>query len=106
MSDRGSDSGQASRPLVIGITDLNREEWEKLRESSDDAATGHETYEDWLAEQEKVIGQLKASGYEPLKVPVRLDELEQWLARHDLPHTSETRARYVGWAAQDMARRR
>jgi hypothetical protein len=106
VSERRPDAGRVTRRLVIGITDLTREEWEKLRERSDDAATGHDTYEEWLAEQEKVIRSLRESGYKPLRVPIRVDELELWLAEHDLPHTSETRARYVGLAAQEMARRR
>ena len=90
--------------VVIGITDLTREEWERLRERSDDAAGGYETYEDWLAEQENVIHKLTEMGYEPLKVPVKVDELEQWLEQQNLSNTSESRAHYVGLVVREIAR--
>lgn len=90
--------------VVIGITDLSREEWEELRERSDDAAGGYETYEDWLAEQENVIHKLTEMGYKPLRVPVKMDELEPWLTQQNLPNTSESRARYVALAVRDIAR--
>jgi len=88
--------------VVIGITDLTREEWEKLRERSDDAAGGYDTYERWLAEQENVIRKIKALGHDALKVPIKVDDLEQWLARQNLSNTSESRARYVALAARDI----
>lgn len=92
--------------LVIGITDLTREEWEKLRERSEDGAGGYETYESWLAAQEKAIRNLRKLGYEPLKVPIKVAELEQWLAQESLPNTSESRARYVALAVRGMVQGR
>ncbi len=100
--------GRRSRysEIAIGITDLSREEWEKLQERSDDAAGGYDTYEDWLAEQRNVIRKLRALGAEPLKVPIQVDELEQWLAQENLPNTSESRARYVGLTVREIVRGR
>jgi len=111
MSDGGHERKRLRRrlrysKLVIGITDLTREEWEKLRERSEDGAGGYETYESWLAEQEKAIRNLRELGYEPLKVPIKVAELEQWLAQENLPNTSESRARYVALRVRDMVQGR
>ena len=64
-----------SKTLIMGVSWYRPEQWERLREISEDKETFAISYEASLAESEKKIQDLEAQGMRPIKVEVDVEAL-------------------------------
>ena len=83
------------KTLIMGVSWYRPEQWERLREISEDKATFDAPYEASLVEWEKKIQDLEAQGIRPIKVEVDVEALLTWCTTQGLPVTPETRTKFM-----------
>jgi hypothetical protein len=81
--------------IVAGIAWYRPEQWERLREVSDDVADLEETYEAWLETAERIIREGHAAGVTIEKVDLDVEKALAWCNFHGLPMNTQSRSRYV-----------
>src|SRR5262245_10178872 len=86
---------RAKKTLLMGVSWYRPEQWERLREISEDKATFAISYEASLIESEKKIQDLEAQGIRPIKVEVDVEALLTWCTIQGLPVTPETRTKFM-----------
>src|SRR5688572_24788311 len=64
-----------NKTLLMGVSWYRADQWDRLREISQDKATFEIPYEASLVESEKKIQDLEAQGYRPIKVVVDVETL-------------------------------
>ena len=84
-----------SKTLLMGVSWYRPEQWERLREISEDKETFAIPYEASLIESEKKIQDLEAQGMRPSKVEVDVEALLTWCIAQGLPVTPETRTKFM-----------
>ncbi len=84
-----------SKSLVMGVSWYRPEQWERLREISEDKEHFEMTYEESLLDSENKIKQLEAQGYRPVKVEVDVEEMLTWCSAQGLAVTPETRTKFT-----------
>jgi len=84
-----------SKSLVMGVSWYRPEQWERLREISEDKEHFAMTYEASLLDSENKIKQLEAQGYRPMKVEVDVEEMLAWCSTQGLSVTPETRTKFM-----------
>ena len=94
-----------SKTLIMGVSWYRPEQWERLREISEDKATFDTSYEESLVEWEKKIQDLEAQGMRPIKVEVDVEELLTWCTTQGLPVTPETRTKFMMNMLRDLVRK-
>ena len=94
-----------SKTLIMGVSWYRPEQWERLREISEDKATFDTSYEESLVEWEKKIQDLEAQGMRPIKVEVDVEALLTWCTTQGLPVTPETRTRFMMNTLRDLVRK-
>ena len=94
-----------NKTLIMGVSWYRPEQWDRLREISEDKATFEITYEASLVEWEKKIQQLEAQGIRPIKVEVDVEELLTWCTTQGLAVTPETRTKFMMNTLRDYVRR-
>jgi hypothetical protein len=94
-----------SKTLIMGVSWYRPEQWERLREISEDKATFDTSYEESLVEWEKKIQDLEAQGIRPIKVEVDVEELLTWCATQGLAVTPETRTKFMMNTLRDLVRK-
>jgi len=93
-----------TKTLLMGVSWYRPEQWERLREISEDKATFEIPYEASLVESEKKIQNLEAQGIRPIKVEVDVEELLTWYTAQGLAVTPETRTKYMMNTFRDLVR--
>ena len=81
--------------LVMGVTWYRPEQWERLREISEDKENFDKTYEESLVDSEHQVKQLEAQRIRPVKVEVDVEEMLTWCSAQGLAVTPETRTKYT-----------
>jgi hypothetical protein len=94
-----------SKTLIMGVSWYRPEQWERLREISEDKETFAVSYEVSLVESEKKIQNLEAQGMRPIKVEVDVEELLTWCTTQGLPVTPETRTKFMMNMLRDLVRK-
>src|SRR6266516_1841421 len=67
-----------SKTLIMGVSWYRPEQWERLREISEDKETFAISYEASLVESEKKRQDLEAQGMRPMKVEMDVEALLTW----------------------------
>src|SRR5215831_5285816 len=83
------------KTLIMGVSWYRPEQWERLREISEDKATFDPSYEESLVTWEKKIQDLEAQGIRPIKVEVDVEALLIWCTAQGLAVTPETRTKFM-----------
>ena len=91
--------------MDLGVAWYSAEDFALLRQQGVDVGIGCATYEEWVAEHEKIIARVQKQGIWPVKVPVTVPELTVWLQDRGLPNTTENRSEYVAWRVQQRGQR-
>ena len=94
-----------NKTLLMGVSWYRPEQWERLREISEDKATFALSYEASLVESEQKIRDLEAQGIRPIKVEVDVEALLTWCTAHGLVVTSETRTKFMMNTLRDLVRK-
>ncbi len=81
--------------MVTGIAWYRPEQWERLREVSDDVENLEETYEAWLQTAERMIHEGIPADLPIEKVDLDVEEVLAWCNFHGLPMNAQSRSRYV-----------
>src|SRR6266567_1153697 len=81
--------------MVTGIAWYRSEQWERLREVSEDAENLEETYEAWLQTAERIIREGIPADQTIEKVDLDVEEVLAWCNARGLAINAETRSRYV-----------
>ena len=94
-----------NKTLIMGVSWYRPEQWERLREISEDKETFAISYEASLIESEKKIQDLEAQGIRPIKVEVDVEALLTWCTTQGLPVTPETRTKFMMNTLRDLVRK-
>ena len=94
-----------NKTLIMGVSWYRVDQWERLREISEDKATFALSYEASLVESEQKIRDLEAQGIRPIKVEVDVEALLTWCTAHGLVVTSETRTKFMMNTLRDLVRK-
>jgi hypothetical protein len=84
-----------NKSLVMGVTWYRSEQWERLREISEDKDNFDKTYEESRLDSENQVKQLEAQGIRPVKVEVDVEEMLTWCSAQGLAVTPETRTKFM-----------
>jgi hypothetical protein len=83
------------KDTVISIGFYQREQWPLLLETADDRQVIEDTYEEWQLSVKKNLKNFRATGIEPLRVDVDINELMAWCNAKGLKNIGTTRAEYI-----------
>src|SRR5438445_2593611 len=81
--------------IITGIAWYRPEQWERLREVSEDAENLDATYEEWLQTAERVIRDGIPDDVSIEKVDLDVEEVLSWCNARGLAMNAEARSRYV-----------
>ena len=87
--------GNKMENVKIGVAWYLPEQWDRLREISDDRENLEKTYQEWLAVAENTCAMLAKEGVQAEKVIVDIAELEAWCRSKGKPITAEARSQFV-----------
>jgi len=98
-------STESPAQVVMGVGWYLPEQWDRLREISEDRSELEDTYAEWVAMAEKSCQDLRAQGVDVYKIFVDVDELEAWCLKHGRAVTAEARAAYYAAKVQEESTR-
>jgi hypothetical protein len=81
--------------LVTGIAWYRPEQWERLREVSEDVENLADTYEEWLQTAERMIRDGIPADVSVERVDLDVEEVLAWCHERGLAMNAEARSRYV-----------
>jgi catechol-2,3-dioxygenase len=81
--------------IVTGIAWYRPEQWERLREVSEDVENLEETYEEWLQKAERLLHEGIPADLTIEKVDLDVEEVLAWCNFHGLPMNAQSRSKYV-----------
>ena len=79
----------------IGIAWYRKEQWNRLREISTDKSELEFTFEEWLANAEKTLVDLRAQGLDASRYEVDVEKLLEWCRTKKTQVNGSTRSQYV-----------
>jgi hypothetical protein len=94
---RRSGRPRQTPPGEIGaaIAWYREDQWDRLREISEDRDQLDDTYAEWVVKAERVMKHLAAQGVSIEKVEIDLEDLQRWCAAQGIPVDSRARASYA-----------
>jgi hypothetical protein len=81
--------------IVTGVAWYRPEQWERLREVSEDVDNLEETYDAWLQTAERLIRDGIPSDVRVEKIDVDVEEVLAWCNVQGLPMNASSRSRFV-----------
>ena len=81
--------------LVTGVAWYRPEQWERLREVSEDVDNLEETYDAWLQTAERMIRDGIPADVWVEKIDIDVEEVVAWCNVRGLAMNAESRSRYV-----------
>src|ERR1700730_11973354 len=81
--------------IVTGVAWYRPEQWQRLREVSEDVDNLEETYEAWLKTAERMIADGIPGDVRVEKIDVDVEEVLAWCNVHGLPMNASSRSRFV-----------
>ena len=90
MSNNKNDSR-----MVTGVAWYRPEQWERLREVSEDVENLEETYQEWLQTAERMIRDGIPANVRVEKVDIDVEEVLAWCNAQGLAMNAEARSRFV-----------
>ncbi len=80
---------------VIGAAWYRSDQWDRLKEVSEDRADLEETWEEWSREAEKTLQGIRAKGLDVTKVDVDVEELVRWCQANRRPINAASRSAFA-----------
>lgn len=81
--------------MVTGVAWYRPEQWQRLREVSEDVENLEETYQEWLQTAERMIRDGIPANVTVEKVDIDVEEVLAWCNEQGLTMNAEARSRYV-----------
>src|SRR5258706_15366267 len=86
--------------IVTGVAWYRPDQWERLREVSEDVDNLEETYDAWLKTAEQLIRNGVPADVRVEKIDVDVEEVLAWCNVHGLPMNGSSRSRFVSERAR------
>ena len=83
------------QPVVVGAAWYRSDQWDRLKEVSEDRADLEETWEEWICTAEKSLRDLRARGIQVEKVDVDVEELMLWCSLKQQPINAASRSAFA-----------
>lgn len=80
----------------VGLGWYNREDWDRLREISEDRDQLEETFEEWEASALSALQDIQSTGQQIERVLVDPEQLLSWCNEKGVAVNASSRAEYVG----------
>lgn len=80
---------------AVGAAWYRSDQWERLRQVSDDRADLEEAWEEWVRTAEKSLRDIRARGIRVEKVDVDVEELVQWCQAKRQPINAASRSAFA-----------
>ena len=77
------------------------EQWALLLSSSADRDELEETYDEWLTSAEKTVAELQATGVNPRKIDIDMEEMISWVQGKGVILNGETRAEFIAMKTRE-----
>jgi len=87
---------------VVGVAWYDPSEWQQLRALVPDADRLEATHAEWLACAEQSLRDLRATGHDPYRVPVKVGELQAWCEASGTIPDATARAAYASAELQRL----
>jgi hypothetical protein len=97
MKKRKKGKGEEPLDMKLGIVWYKPEQWERLKEISEDRDDIEDTFDEWQVNAEKGIKLLRGQGIMPEKVLIDVETFLAWCSKKDLPPNGGSRSEYVAW---------
>ena len=81
--------------IVTGVAWYRRDQWQRLREVSEDVENLEETYDAWLETAERMIREGIPENVAVEKMDIDVEEVLAWCNVQGLPMNTQSRARFV-----------
>jgi hypothetical protein len=81
--------------IVTGVAWYRREQWERLREVSEDTDNLDETYDAWLETAERLLRDGIPADVQVEKIDIDVEEVLAWCNVRGLPMNGNSRSRFV-----------
>jgi len=81
--------------VVMGVAWYRPEQWERLREISEDWDKLETTYEDWKRNAERALREMRKAGMYPEKIDIDVEDLLHWCNEQNRPIDSNARVQYT-----------
>jgi hypothetical protein len=88
--------------LAFGFAWYRPQQWQRVRDISEDAEDLADTYLEWLHLAEENFNQLLSSGLRVEKVDIDSEQLIIWCNERGLPITGESRSRYAAERLKEL----
>ena len=92
---RKRDTEGPSTPTMVGIGWYTQNQWQKLQTVAVDPRILEESYEEWVEVFIAGCRMLEKAGIKTVKIPIDVDNLDQWCAQNGLTVDSDARSKYV-----------
>ncbi len=89
-------------PFAFALSWFEPEQWQELRATVDDLADLHDSYENWLADAERLVNRCSKQGQRVAKVRYEIAEWAAWCERHNLRKDGKARSQYAGELAKRL----
>ena len=83
--------------INYGVCWYQPEQWDRLKEISEDREELEDTYNEWRRNASKAIAELGAQGQKIKKVKIDLEALLYWCNGQDRPVNGKSRSEYVAY---------
>ena len=80
---------------IVGVAWYDASAWDRLRTIAPDAAKLETTHAEWLAFAAKSLDDLRAEGYRPYRIRVKLAALQAWCDETGRSPDASARAEYA-----------
>lgn len=92
---RHGKTGDCRSTPVIGVAWYHSDQWERLKEVSEDRVDLEETWEEWSRGAEETLQRGRAKGLDVRKVDVDVEELVRWCQAKRRPINGESRSAFA-----------
>lgn len=83
------------QPALVGAAWYRSDQWDRLKEVSEDRADMEETWEEWICTAEKALRDFRAKGIQVGKVDVDVEELVRWCQSKQQPVNAASRSAFA-----------
>ena len=87
---------------VIGLSWWQPDQWERLKEISEDRDLLDDSYEDWRKNASRAIQEIESAGKKVRKVKINLEELLIWCNENGFLVNGESRSKYTAKKLQNF----
>ena len=81
--------------IVTGVAWYRPEQWQRLRDVSEDVDNLEETYDAWLQTAERMLRDGIPAGVVVEKIDIDVEEVLAWCNERGLPMNAQSRTRFV-----------